>query len=302
MTRLACLLRRNPARRRTDCPDRRRSGPVGRAGAPTAAGSRECLPGRAASARLGRFLLILALLSAAAAAESDPAAEVPPPFTATYSVDHGVLEVGKTHVEFRRPTPGRYHYRSHSYTVGVADLFYGDEVRERSDGVVDGSGLRPLVYRYRRTGSREREGELRFHWEDGEVVNDVGGHPWHMDIPRTAKDRVVGSVQLMTDLARGERSLVYHVADGGWLRTYRFKVKGEGEVDTGLGSFHALKVVRKEEDGNSRTVLWCAPSLHYLAVRIEHHDREEGDYTMELEKLEGLGQTGKVEGRRKSRN
>ncbi|MBA1147042.1 DUF3108 domain-containing protein [Ectothiorhodospiraceae bacterium WFHF3C12] len=236
----------------------------------------------------GLWLSILLLLSASAGAR---AGDIPPPFTAVYNVQRGLFTVAQTRVAFSRPSDGHYRYRSRSEASGLAALFRDAEVHERSEGLIVERGLRPLRYTYRRTGDEARAGELRFYWEDGQVVNDVGGHPWRLDIPPGTRDRVVGSLQLMHDLSAGERELSYHVADGGRLRTYHFRVDGRERLDTGLGELQTLRVVRTDADGDGRTVLWCAPSLHYLAVRIEHSDPEEGDYVMTLKELKGLPAT-----------
>lgn len=216
------------------------------------------------------------------------ARQAPPPFEAVYSVQRGLFSVAETRVVFSRPADGRYVYRSRSRATGLARLFRDAQVRERSEGWIVEGGFRPARYRYRRTGDAPREGELRFYWEDGQVVNDVGGHPWRLDIPPGTRDRVVGSLQLMHDLAAGERKLVYPVADGGRLRNFRFRVTGRERIETAIGELETLRVVRTGGEADDRTVLWCAESLHFLPVRIEHRDNQEGAYAMHLERVNGL--------------
>lgn len=236
--------------------------------------------------RPGRLVCLILLLLAAQRSGGEDA--VPQPFSATYTLQRGFFSVAEMRMEFRRPGAGRYVYRTHSYATGIATLFGGAEVRERSEGTVNEDGLRPVLYRYRRSADKTRNGELRFYWDDGQVVNDFGDHPWRMDIPRHTKDRIVGTVQLMHDLAAGRESLEYPVADGGRLRTYRFEVDGEATLRTDLGRFETLRVIRTDAEDRSRTILWCAKALHYLPIRIDHTDAGEDDYRMELEKVKGL--------------
>jgi hypothetical protein len=233
-------------------------------------------------------LVCLILLMLAAQGSGGVEDGVPQPFSATYVLQRGLFNVAQTRVELQRPGAGRYVYRTHSYATGIAALLGGGGIRERSEGTVTEDGLRPTRYRYRRSGDETRDGELRFYWDDGQVVNDFGDHPWRMDIPPDTKDRVIGTVQLMYDLAAGRDSLEYPVADGGRLRTYRFEVDGEETLNTDLGRFETLRVIRTDAENRSRTILWCAKALHYLPVRIDHTDAGEDDYRMELEKVKGL--------------
>lgn len=235
--------------------------------------------------RLTTILILALTLSVSALAAST----APPPFQARFDLRKGPLTLGEAHLSLERPDDGRYRYRLHTFPVGVARIFYDAEVREVSEGRITASGFRPDRYRYRRTGDHARVVELRFNWSEGWVLNDVADRPWRMSVPDDAMDRVVTPLQLMHDLAVDAPSpLVYRIADGGHLRTYRLRREGEETVRTPLGKFHAVKVVRRAEDGETVTRMWCAPELHYLAVRVEQWEDGEGTVDMVLTRLEGM--------------
>lgn len=237
---------------------------------------------------LPRIALTLALVGWAALA---PAATTIPEFNAVYDLRKGPLTLGRAELEFDRLGSERYRYRMHTRAVGVARLFYSSEVREVSRGHITERGFRPDLYRYVRTGDdKARTAELRFDWSANQVVNDVGDYPWRMEIPDDAMDRVVGTLQLMHDLDAGDvgETLTYRIADGGELKTYRLTVEGRQTVETPLGRFETLKIVRRDEDGDSVTTLWSAPELHYLPVRIEHWDEDDGSFYMVMTELEGM--------------
>lgn len=236
-----------------------------------------------------RHTTALALISLVLTASTADAASLA--YDARYDIHKGPLILGETRVRLQQPSPQRYRYRQHTRSTGIASLFLTGEIVEVSEGWVTKGGFRPEVYRYRRTGdAKARSAELRFDWKHREVVNDLGGYPWHMAITTDTKDRLAGPLQLMYDLEHGDMDPVYRIADGGKLKTYTLHTLGREMIQTPLGRFETVKVVRRAQDGDKVTRIWCAPALHYLAVRIERWDRTNGTLTLVLHTLSGLTQ------------
>ena len=154
--------------------------------------------------------------------------------------------------------------------AGLVALLVGDTVEESSHlRLMDGE-VRPTFYRYHRHGGRrERLVELTFEWDQGRVINDVGGDRWVMEIPPGTLDKLVYQLAIMIDLERGERAMEYPIADGGTLKHYSLEVTGEEVVETPLGRVSALRVERAKESSKRTTRLWCAPRYHYLPVLVE---------------------------------
>lgn len=212
-----------------------------------------------------------------------------PTFDASYELRKGPLVLGKAEVSLERPSPRRYRYRMHTKPIGVASLFISGEVVEVSEGRVNQTGFHPEIYRYRRTGdAKARSAELRFDWQRGQVVNDIGDHPWRMEITDDTIDRLVSPLQLMYDLEQGRTDPVYRIADGGKLKIYAMHIEGREKIQTPLGRFETVEVVRQSQDGENVTRLWCAPELHFLAVRIERWDRHHGNFVLMLDSLSGI--------------
>jgi hypothetical protein len=215
----------------------------------------------------------------------------PPEFTARYELSKGPLTLAEAVVEFDRPAPDRYRYRVHTQAVGVARLFHQGEIDEVSEGRITANGYRPERYRYRRTGDdRARTAELRFDWDAMQVVNDIANRPWRLDITPDTIDRVATPLQLMYDLSvhGTDTPLTYRIADGGKLKTYTVHFEGEEILETPAGRFRTVKVVRRDEDGDREFRLWAAPELHYLPVRIEQWEEDDGTFTLNLARLEGM--------------
>ncbi|WP_435101595.1 DUF3108 domain-containing protein [Arhodomonas sp. AD133] len=240
---------------------------------------------------MARLLLCLLglLTTAAIAAEFDP----PPPFRAEYELNKGMLTLGRATLTFSRPQPQRYRYRLYTRPTGIAEWFTDAEIRELSEGRIVPSGFQPLRYVYDRRGDEHaRRAELRFDWSSGTVMNDVGEHPWRMDVPPDALDRVVSPLQLMHDLTErtptSNERLTYRIADGGKLKAYHLTVEKRETVSTPAGNFETLRVVRRASDGDRITRLWCAPALDYLAVKVEQWEQDDGTFELVLTEVEGL--------------
>ena len=93
----------------------------------------------------------------------------------------------------------------------------------------------------------------------------------------------------MQQLKQGQRQFQYQVIDKDKLNIYQPQWLGNEVVKTGLGELDTLKYQRVSTNKGRRTTLWCAPSLHYLPVRVDHQEHE-GDsvLSMVLQAVEGL--------------
>ncbi len=246
---------------------------------------------RALRARMGRrggAMLAAVMLGMAGLGN---AAALPEQFTAHYEVSHRGLTLGEATVEYQQFDGNRYRYDSVSRTVGLAKLFYNATIRERSEGVITEEGFKPERYTYKRTGKDPRQALLVFDWGAGRVINDVAGSAWRMAVPTDAMDRMVSQLQLMHDLAaRQFKDLVYTIADGGELKTYQLEIVGGEDIQTPYGTFETLKINELRDDNKRATVFWVAPELDYLAVRIEHRDRDDR-FFMNLKELKGFERT-----------
>ena len=217
---------------------------------------------------LSRGFLALALFTASIA---EPIA-FPDRFQARYTLHAGGLEVGTTTVSLSPVSDGRYEYIAISRATGVATLLGFKEVRERSLWLRGESGIRSLRYTYDRRGRKERRVEVVFDWSKGRVINTVDGQTWRMAVPERTLDKQNHLLALMLDLASGKRRMSYRVADGGKLKTYVFRYRGQQSISTPFGDLDTLVMERTRLGATRKTTFWLAPSLDYLPVHIEHRE------------------------------
>jgi hypothetical protein len=218
-------------------------------------------------ARLCLVILLLGL---------SPARAAPKEFTAVFDMDSAGLHLGETRWSVTRQEAGRYVFESVSTASGLAALLAGGERLERSVWESRGERPRPLSYLYRRTGRKAREVLVDFDWGSGIARTTSRGQTWELQVAAGTMDKLVYVLALMQDLAQGRQRLTYTLADGGKLRTYELQVTGREPLATPLGQLETVKVRRDSQSGEKETLLWCAPSLAYLPVQVEHREEKDG--------------------------
>ena len=231
-------------------------------------------------------VLFAGMLLAASATES---AAFPDRFDAHYTLHAGRLEIGKASVSLSPMGGGRFEYTTFSRATGAAALLGRNEIRERSVWQRVGARIRSLHYDYQRRGRKERRVEVVFDWPRGQVTNHVNGKTWRMTVPDPTFDKQSLLLAVMQDLASGAAPLSYQVADGGRLKTYVFRQLGRQRVSTALGDLDTVVVERSVAGAARKTTFWCAPSLDYLPVRIEHHESD-GSITVHIRATSGFAE------------
>lgn len=207
-----------------------------------------------------------------------------PAFRATYTTafDLGVPISGEAVRQLRRTEDGHW-----LFTSEAAALMAGISETTRFD-YHPSTPIKPLSYHYlRQVLGKRREARIEFDWTRRTATTVVKDRPWQMKIPPGAQDKLSYQLQLRLDLLAGKTAMTYSVADGGKLKQYRFKVTGEEEVDTPYGRFAAVRVMRdRGEDAERETLLWLAPELDYLIVRLEQTEADGKTYALLLKNLE----------------
>jgi hypothetical protein len=87
----------------------------------------------------------------------------------------------------------------------------------------------------------------------------------------------------MIALDQGRHDVSYTVADGGTLKEYRYRVTGKETLELPAGTFRTVRVARLRKDIDQETIIWFAPALHFLPVRIWRRDGDDEEYQSELE-------------------
>lgn len=214
------------------------------------------------------------------------------PFSAQYELTRNGSKIGETHISLTAQADQKFIYEVRTTPTGILGWLTNARLRERTFWERQNNHLRPLEYIYQRVIGRSRRNvRLTFDWQRGIVQNNVEGKTWSMEVPEGTLDKLLVQLALMLDLQAQSNNLEYRVADGGKLKTYRFKVIGRERLTTPLGTLDTLKIERRQESNERHTVLWCAPALRYLPVRVDQHENDD-HLSMSIQSVRGLAGAG----------
>ena len=216
------------------------------------------------------------------------AGELPAPFEARYSLYSMGTRFAEMQRSFSRTDDGNFIYQSSTRTVGLLALFRKDTIVEKSSWHLQQQDIQPLFYSYEHTGGREnRNVVINFDWSRRLIINSINGSSWQMPIQAYIMDKLLYQLAIMYDLGNGKEKFSYAIADGGKIKTYRFELVGEEPVETPLGTFNALKLVRYKPNSKRETTTWCARELGYLPIKVENIENSGRLTTAIIDELTG---------------
>ena len=211
-----------------------------------------------------------------------------PTFEAEYTLYAKNTKAARVVRSLTRLDETSYEYSSETKTTGLISLFKKVHIVETSRLMVRERLLQPVYYSYKRTGDRKkRDVSIEFNWHTRKIKNTINGDFWHMPIEPAVMDKLLYQLAIMYDLQNGQTPDTYLVADGGGIKTYRFEKLGEEIIDTPLGSFNTVKMLRHKPGSSRRSVFWCAPELDFLQIKVEHTEKDGSRTVAVLKSLQG---------------
>jgi hypothetical protein len=213
-----------------------------------------------------------------------------PDFSANYLVMLNGIQAGDLKQRLSTNADGYREFSSATQAQGLFAFFKPDLIEEISTWSMVKNNIQPKHYIYQRSGGKkEKYLELDFNWQSHQLSINDKNHPWQLDLEPNTLDKLVYQLALMNDLEEGKKQYNYRIADGGKIKTYTVDVLGEEIVTTPLGKIKTLKIKRvRDETSKRQTILWCAPALNYLPVKLEHTEKDGTVFTASLRRLKGI--------------
>lgn len=203
------------------------------------------------------------------------------PMRASYgaSINRGVSINGSAVRSLEQQEDGSWLYR---FDV---DSFIAD-IRESVTLNWEDGQVIPQRYRYTLKGFavRNRSRAIDFNWPAEAVNGSFDGNTFSHEAEAGALDPLSFQLQLMQDLKAGKRDMRYAVVDRSGYDYDRFAVIGEEAVDSELGQLDTVKVEKVRGEGSKReTLMWFAPELDYLLIRLVQTEPDGTRYEVNIE-------------------
>lgn len=217
------------------------------------------------------FLALLLLAAGQLMADDVP----PLSFNATYKLFSGGLEIAQMERTMSKSTGDEYIYHSKTQTIGLVAVFHKDLIEEESRWkLVDGKVF-PVNYSYNRSkGKKNRKVNISFDWDNNVMINEIRDQRLNMPLESGVLDKLLYQYALMHDAKNNNFPVTYNIADGGKMKTYHFERLGDETIQTPLGNFNTIKIQSDEPKDEKKLVIWCAPELKYLPIKVEHTEED----------------------------
>ncbi len=230
---------------------------------------------------------VLGSLTSLAEPELKPLA--PPVFTAEYSLYRAGAKVARIRRRISPMADARFEYFSETKTVGLVALFRKDHIIEKSIWDFAASRPKPSLYTYQHTGGKkDRRVSVEFDWEQLKIINTINGDAWQMPGTPEVMDKLLYQLAIMLDLEAGKARASYTIADGGKIKNYSFEKLGRERLQTPLGEFDTIKMIRYKDNRTRTVTLWCAEKLRYLPVKVENIEKDRNKTVAMIQSLTGL--------------
>lgn len=235
-----------------------------------------------------RLTLLAALgLAGMAGLAAEPRAVIE--YTAEYEVRNGGRHVANAEFRVARIESGNFVFTSSARARGLFRLIRPDPAVEHSEFSVADDGIVPNGFRYE-DGSRKGEDNFAIEFDRGAGEVRVTGPSGNLTGPLEPGllDRGSLQVALMRDLAACRLPGPYRYVDDDGIREYRYERLEDLPTETGIGTLDTVRLAQRREGSSRETILWLAPELGYLPVRIEQIRNGELDTSFALENLSGI--------------
>jgi len=230
------------------------------------------------------YLIIASLFALPLYTAEIRAAKLPPDFIAKYEIKKGFIKIGNAQRSLKRKNNGDAIYTSNSKTTGFIASLFKEHILQTTRFSFENELIKPKTYFYNRNRGKKTV-EQTYDWQKQMVHSQRDDKLFEYEIPDKVQDQSIYQLSLMLDLADGKRNFTYHIAENVRMVDYHVRHISNKKLETKLGNLDT--VVMQVHNSKITTTIWCARSLNYLPVKIEH---EEGGttFTAHIVSVSGL--------------
>lgn len=193
----------------------------------------------------------------------------------------GMLSGRQTHTWQR--SGQRYTLAAVAEATGVASLFIGGQVTQKSSGRIGSLGLMPDRYEMQRPYGKTES--LTFDYESNVIESSRtdqkrGTRTRQLPMLPGVQDPLSSIYQLAMAAQDGKDALIV-AASSKRVKGYPYRTLGTETLRTPMGEVKTLHIVRAGDSEKSDTHLWLAPEKHSLPVKIIYFDDEGTEWVLE---------------------
>ena len=147
---------------------------------------------------------------------------------------------------------------------GMASLFFSGQLVQMSRGRIVATGLQPEEFWDQRDNKRSQS---RFNYATQTVLTESSKGARTFPLPAGLQDvqSLLFQLALTAPPAMESDNAVFN---GKKVRSYRYRLVGEENLDTALGALRTLHIVRVTETSAERFEIWLAVDRYYLPVKL----------------------------------
>lgn len=132
--------------------------------------------------------------------------------------------------------------------------------------------LQPLIYSRKYTGKENakiQDMQINYYYDKNKALVKLGNTDYQFEIGDSLWDEVSILPALMLDLEKNKTNLEYRLIDNDEIEEHRYTIEKNEIIETIAGKQEAIKIAR--EHGNRKTLMWFAPELNFLLLKVEQY-------------------------------
>jgi hypothetical protein len=140
----------------------------------------------------------------------------------------------------------------------------------------------PLSYKYVQEGLRTRKRSIVFDHQANSLTFDNDSKKGTLPLNGPVFDDLSSYLVIREQLTAGNKDVMFEVLDKDTIKTYHYQVEDEALLNTALGKFTAVKLVRVRDDNPKRkTEIWLAADYDFVLLKLVQE--EPNNHTIRLD-------------------
>lgn len=162
----------------------------------------------------------------------------------------------------------RYRILSETHATGVLALVQRRPARAESHGEIIDKGLRPLTFDGVRGNNESRRVRAEFDWNAKALTLTHDGRSETLALPAGTQDRLSAMYQFLFLTPDRLRALAFAMTNGRKLDQYRYAIGTDTAIDTPLGRFEVIHLVKARAPTDTATEIWLARDHRLIPVKM----------------------------------